>query len=274
MIKNSTLAASCAICLLVAATALAGVFDPGLYDGCACAATREAFLGQDLVSLIVLAFFAPSVLASRRSSVRGAIMSLGCLSYYIYCYGYYAFGLADTPLYLAYLAILGASAYAFIFIAAACAPSKILAAAGPRMPRVAISAFLIFAAAFTGIAVELPPLIGSAFAWRAAGMKSASAFIVTDLAILFPGMIIAACLALRRRIEGLFFSGVLLVKTVTLMPAIVAADLINLAGRGELLDPSFDIVATVFFAASLILSIIYFRSLPRAAADRGAAPSY
>lgn len=273
MIKNSTMAASCAICLLVAATALAGVLVPGLYEGCACAATREAFLGQDLVSLIVLAFFAPALVAAKRSSLRGVVMSLGCLSYYIYCYGYYAFGLADTPLYLAYLAILGASAYAFIFIAAACAPSRILAAASPRMPRIAVSSFLIFAAAFTALAIELPPLLGSAFAWKAAGMKSASAFIVTDLAILFPGMVIAAILALRRRSEGLFFSGVLLVKTVTLMPAIVAADLINLAGRGALLDPSFDVIATVFFAASLILSVVYFRSLPRAAADRGAAPS-
>jgi hypothetical protein len=104
-------------------------------------------------------------------------------------------------------------------------------------------------------------------------MRSASAFMILDLAILFPGMIIAACLALRRRSEGFFFSGVLLVKTVTLMPAIVAADLVKLAERGELLDPSFDIVATAFFASSLLLSIIFFRSLPKAAADKSAALS-
>jgi len=266
MMKKPFLAAPLAVAVLVGLSALLGLLVPGLYSGCACSATREAFLGQDAVSLIVLAFFLPSILAARRSSLRGAIMCLGCLSYYAYCYGYYAFGLADTPLYLVYLAIFGASAYAFIFIAAAWAPSKAFGEAPARMPRIAVSAFLVFAAAFTGIAIELPPFFASAFAWRSAGMESASAFIVMDLAILFPGMIIAAYLALRRRSEGYFFSGVLLVKTATLMPAIVAADVVNLAERGKLLDPSFDIIALVFLAASLCLSILYFRSLPRKAA--------
>jgi len=273
VIKTPTLAALCAIAAFVAASTLVGISVPGFYEGSSCAASREAFLGQDMVSLIVLFVFVPAFLAARRSSLPGAMISLGCLSYYSYTYGYYSFGLADTPLYLAYLAIFGASVYAFIFIALSFAPSKVLAESGSRIPRVAVSVFLIFAAAFTGIAIELPPLLKSAFAGEAAGMRSASAFMILDLAILFPGMVIAACLALRRRSEGYFFSGVLLVKTVTLMPAIVAADLVNLAERGELIDPSFDIVATAFFASSLVLSIIYFRSLPKAAADKGAALS-
>jgi hypothetical protein len=235
MTKNATYATLWAIAALVALTAIAGLALPGLYAGTACGASREAFLGQDAVSFLILAFFVPAILSARRSSLRGEIITLGCLAYYGYTYGYYAFGLADTTLYLIYLAVFGASVYAFIFLAAA----------------------------FTGLAIELPPLLGPALAWRPAGMKTSSAFIVMDLALLFPGMIIAAYLILRRRSEGCFFSGVLLVKTATLMPAIVAADAIDLVERGTLLDPSFDLVALVFFAGSLLLSIIYFRSLPK-----------
>jgi hypothetical protein len=264
MTKNATYATLWAIAALVALTALAGLTIPGLYAGTACGASREAFLGQDAVSFLVLAFFVPAILSARRASLRGEIMTLGCLAYYGYTYGYYAFGLADTPLYLVYLAVFGASVYAFIFLAAGCAPTRRFADAPARMPRVAVAAFLIFAAAFTGLAVELPPFLGSALAWRPAGMKTSQAFIVMDLALLFPGMVIAAYLALRRRSEGYFFSGVLLVKTATLMPAILAADVINMVERGMLLDPSFDLVAMAFLAASVILSILYFRSLPKA----------
>jgi hypothetical protein len=262
MMKNAAFAALWAIAALAALTALAGLMIPGLYAGTACDASREAFLGQDAVSFLVLLFFVPGIISARRGSLRGEILTLGCLAYYGYTYGYYVFGLADTPLYLAYLAIFGASIYAFVFLAAAREPERILADAPPRMPRIAVAAFLIFAAAFTGLAVELPPFLGSALAWRPAGMKSSKAFIAMDLSVLFPGMVIAACLALRRRSEGLFFSGVLLVKTATLMPAILAADAINLAQRGALLDPSFDLIALAFFAASALLSFLYFRSLP------------
>jgi hypothetical protein len=267
MIKKATYATLWAVAALVATAALAGLSIPGLYAGTACGASREAFLGQDAVSFLVLAFFVPAILSARRGSLRGDVMTLGCLSYYGYTYGYYAFGLADTPLYLVYLAIFGASIFAFVFVAAARSPSKAFAEFPARMPRVAVGAFLIFAAAFTGLAVELPPLLGSAIAWRPAGMKTSQAYIAMDLAILFPGMVVAAYLALRRRSEGCFFSGVLLVKTATLMPAILAADVINLAEGGDLLDPSFDLVALVFLAASTLLSILFFKSLPKPAAQ-------
>jgi hypothetical protein len=253
-----------AIAALVALVALAGLAIPGLYAGTACGASREAFLGQDAVSLLVLLLFVPAILPARRSSLGGEIMVLGCLAYYGYTYGYYAFGLADTPLYLGYLAIFGLSVFAFVFLASRCAPTRRFAETPARMPRIAVAAFLAFAAAFTGLAVELPPLLASAFAWKPAGMKTSKAFIIMDLALLFPGMAIAAYLALRRRSEGLFFSGVLLVKTATLMPAILAADAINLAEGGRLLDPSFDIAALVFLAASVVLALLYFRSLPKA----------
>jgi hypothetical protein len=263
MMRNEAFGTLWAIAALVALAALAGMALPGLYVGTACGASREALLGQDAVSLLILALFIPAIFSARRSSLGGEILVLGCLAYYIYCYGYFAFGLADTPLYLVYLAILGASTYAFIFLAVACAPAKRFAAVPSRVPRIAIAAFLAFAAFFTGFAIELPSLAAAALAARPAGMKPANAYIVTDLAILFPGMAIVAYLALRRRSEGLFFSGVLLVKTVTLMPAILAADAINLLERGELLDPSFDAIALAFLAASLVLTILYFRSVPR-----------
>ena len=263
--KNAAYSTLWAIVSLVALTTLAGLAIPGLYAGTACGASREAFLGQDAVSFLVLVFFVPAILSARRGSPRGEIMTLGCLAYYGYAYGYYAFGLADNPLYLVYLGILGACVYAFVFVAASCAPTRRFDETPARMPRVAVAAFLIFAAAFTALAIELPPFLHSAIAGRPAGMKAASAFIVMDLAILFPGMIIAAYLALRRRSEGYFFSGVLLVKTATLMPAIIAADVVNLVEGHALLDPSFDLIALVFFAASVALSISYFRSLPKVA---------
>jgi hypothetical protein len=273
MKRNAIQATSWTVAALVAIASFVGLAYPGLYSGTVCGASREALLGQDAVSLLLLALFMPAARSARRSSPGGEIVTLGCLAYYAYAYGYYAFGLADTPLYLVYLAILGSSIYGFIFLAASCAPAKRFAAVPPRMPRVAVAVFLTFAAAFTGFAVELPPLAAAALALRPAGMKPAIAYVVTDLAILFPGMIIVAYLALRSRSEGLFFSGVLLVKTVMLMPAILAAEAISLLGRGELIDPYFDVIALAFLGASLVLAVLYFRSLPRvprgdAAVDR------
>ncbi len=99
------------IVMLATAVSVVGLRFPGLYPhdwG------NGASLGNDLVTLVVaVPVLALAIIYSARGSVRGCLLWLGALSYMLYNYAFYVFGIPVTRLYLPWIAVFMLSGLAF-----------------------------------------------------------------------------------------------------------------------------------------------------------------
>src|SRR5215472_3491753 len=112
---NPMLWSTIAIALLVASTAVAGIFWPATY-------ARETLyekaggIGSDLVDLLLVV---PVILISGIKGYRGSVPArlvwLGTLGYLLYNFVLYAFGVHFNPLFLVYCATLSLCLYATVF---------------------------------------------------------------------------------------------------------------------------------------------------------------
>ena len=87
------------------------------------------------------------------------------------------------------------------------------------------------------------------------------AFYILDLSIVFPAMIIIAIINLSNKPSSVILSGIVLVKLVTLMPALLFNDIFHFIKNGHFLDISFDIIATVFTLFSFNLLYLFKRGI-------------
>ncbi len=101
--------------VLVIASALAGLVAPGFYRVVHPVLLAGSY-GQNWMSLTALPGLAWAVRVARRGSLRGVVVWLGLLAYYLYAYARYAFGPQLTVLYPLYVAIVSLSSIALVAI--------------------------------------------------------------------------------------------------------------------------------------------------------------
>ena len=107
----STLSKSTAILVLICA--LPGLFAPGFYRLVNPVLLPGSY-GQDWMSLAIMPVFLWAIQAGKAGSLRGLIVWIGLLTFYLYAYALYAFGPQYTALYPLYVAILGLSVFALV----------------------------------------------------------------------------------------------------------------------------------------------------------------
>ncbi|MGY2002689.1 hypothetical protein [Blastococcus sp. SYSU DS1024] len=194
--------------------------------------------GNTAVDAVVLALGIPLVVRAwrehRRGSPRGTVLLAGALGYLLYVYATYALGVAYNPLYLAYVALLSASLFAFV-AALATADRRALAAiaADPAFPHRTLSRFLLTAAAVTAV-VWLQPLVTALLAGTAPALLDVYTTPVTfsiDLAVVAPAAALAGLLVRRREPLGYLLAAPLLVTIVLLLPTIALSTALQ-AGAG------------------------------------------
>ncbi|WP_157943982.1 hypothetical protein [Blastococcus atacamensis] len=200
--------------------------------------TVFAAAGNRAVDAVVLGLGVPLVLGAwrqhLRGSPRGTVLLAGALGYLLYVYATYALGVAYNPLYLAYVALLSASAFAFI-AALAAADSRVLAAvaADPAVPHRALSRLLLASAAVTAV-VWLQPLVTALLSGTAPQLLDVYTTPVTfsiDLAVVTPTAALAGLLVRRRQPLGYLLAAPLLVTIVLLLPTIALSTTLQ-AGAG------------------------------------------
>jgi hypothetical protein len=234
------------VSLLVVFVAAVGLAEPSIYKAKLNTISPAELMGQDLVSWLVGVLCLLILLAYRQAERLLAIAWLGCLTYFVYIYAYFSFSLVSSVFFLAYLGIFGIALFCFIFLLAGMNRSVEGLVVNPRYPRRALSIFFV-AVVVIMLGIELPYLVQTTIVARGS-LKLFDAFYTLDLAIVFPAMIIAAVLNWRKKALGHLLTGVILVKVLTIMPALLFNDLFHWLETGTFLDIPFDFVALTFTA--------------------------
>ena len=203
---NPMLWSTIAIALLLAITAVAGIFWPATY------AKETLFsaaggLGSDLVDLIlVVPILLISGIKGYRESVSARLVWLGTLGYLLYNLVLYAFGVHFNALFLIYCATLSLCFYATVFSLPFISLEQITQTFSARAPRKTIAILLlvmsILFAAFD-LGEDIPALLAGRVPQSITQVNLPVSFIhVLDLVFLIPGMCITAFLLIRRKACG------------------------------------------------------------------------
>ncbi|MGD1063373.1 MAG: hypothetical protein ABR860_08940 [Terracidiphilus sp.] len=203
---NPMLWSTIAIALLVAVTAVAGIFWPATYAKETLYSSAGA-IGSDVVDLfLVVPLLLISGIIGYRGSVPARLVWLGTLGYLLYNFVLYAFGTHFKALSLVYWATLSLCFYATVFCLPLISLEQIAQTYSPRAPRktivILLLAIAVLFAAFD-LDEDIPALL--------AGRVPASVILVNlpvsfihclDLIFLLPGMCITSYLLFRRKASG------------------------------------------------------------------------
>lgn len=239
-----------------------GIFAPQLYAARKNTITVYELFGQDLMNALVGAVLLGAVLADREDRITSKVVWLGCLLYLAYLYGYFCFGLMGTPLYLGYLAIFGISLFGLILVTREVAQRPAVIAVNPRYPRRSVSILFFVCAALMSV-IEIKDLITKTI-FQPGNITPYDAYYVFDLGFIFPAMGIIGVMNWRGQPWGTLFSGVLLIKIMTLLPALVISDFLHQYHVGHFRDIGFDAIATGITLTATILFCFYQRGIREA----------
>jgi hypothetical protein len=187
--------------------------------------TGAANRGNDAVTLMLgIPLLIVSTLLYRRGSLRGGLLLMGTLVYFLYLYASYGLGTAFNRLFLVYIALFSASLFAFVLIFTSLDRQVLAARFTSGLPRRGVAIFM-FASGLVTLVVWLQPLLGALL--RDApppllGSYTTNITDVLDLGIITPATFIAGGLILRRDPLGYLVACALLVLEIMLAPMITA----------------------------------------------------
>lgn len=181
--------------------------------------------GTDAVTLVLgLPLLIGAAASYRRGALRGALLLLGALAYFLYVYASLALSAAYNDLFLVYVILFAASLAALALVTASIDRVALLARCSPGVPRRGPAAFMFISGSVT-LFVWLTPLLAARIADQPPKLLDSYATMVTDaldLAIIVPLCLVAGSLLLRRAALGYLIAFPLLGLIVLLCPAIAA----------------------------------------------------
>ena len=257
-----------AIALLVAATAVGGIFWPATYAR-ETPFSRVGGVASDIVDLLlVVPVLLISGIKGHRGSVPWRLAWLGTQGYLLYNFVIYAFGVHFNALFFVYCATLGLCLYATVFSLRFVPLEQIAQTYGPRAPRKTVAVvFLVLAIATT--AFDLPEDIAATLAGRLPQMATAAnlpvPFVhVLDLVFLLPALFIAAILLFRRKAAGYALAPVFL--TLLAIMNLELVSILAMMGRAGLGTSIPMIVSFLVLALGCAALLWFYLSSTRGAA--------
>jgi hypothetical protein len=259
-----------AIALLVAVTAIAGMYWPATYAR-ETPYSRAGALASDMVDLLlVVPVLLISGIKGYRGSVPARLVWLGTQGYLFYNFVIYAFGVHFNTLFLVYLATLGLCFYATVFSVSSISLEQIAQAYGPRAPRKTL-AIVFFALALSTAAFDLrediPAILAGRVPQSATAVNEPVNFVhVLDLAFLLPALCITASLLFRRKAAGYALAPACL--TLLAIMSVELASIVAVMGRAGFGMNFPMIISFVVLGAVFTVMLWFYFSL----AKRGATP--
>jgi hypothetical protein len=187
--------------------------------------TGAANRGNDAVTLVLgIPLLILSALFYRRGSLRGGVLLLGTLVYFLYLYASYALGIAFSRLFPVYIALFSASLFAFVLLFTSLDRQVLAAHFAPGLPRRGVAIFM-FASGLVTLVIWLQPLLMALIhnvPPPLLGSYTTNITDVLDLGIITPATLIAGGLILRRDPLGYLVAFALLVLEIMLAPMIAA----------------------------------------------------
>lgn len=222
------------------------------------------YKGQDAVTLILgIPLLLLFTVLYRRGSRRGGLLLTGILAYFLYVYATMSLGAAYNPLFLVYVALFGASFYAFVLVFTSVdldtLPDDVLA----NLPRRGPAAYL-FGAGLLTLFVWVTPLLGPLFRGQPLELLASSTTLVThalDLALITPATFIAGALVLRREPLGYKISFALLGIIVMLLPVLTASTVSQISAGlsftpAEIVGPIVGFAVLGLLAVGVVVAVL------------------
>jgi hypothetical protein len=163
--------------------------------------TAAGFKGQDAVTLfLAVPLLALTTVLYRRGSLRGSLLLLGVLTWFLYAYASMALGAAYNRFFLVYVVLFSASFFAFVTVFGSiqlgALPPKTLGQLPSRGPGA-----LLLASGLVTLFVWGSPLVEALLQNRPVELLASYTTMVTyalDLALITPTCFLAGALILRR----------------------------------------------------------------------------
>jgi len=179
------------------------------------------FRVADAVTLVLaIPLLVISSLLYRRGSLKGGLLLVGALAYFLYNYGSIAFGAAYTTLFLVYVALFSASLFGVVLALTSFDVQGLPTHFTAGLSRRGIGLFLAVSGVILlqWLVLSIVPALLQGTAPSV--VASSTTFItgVVDEGIVAPALIVAGALLLRRTPLGYLLASMMLVFTVALGP--------------------------------------------------------
>lgn len=231
--------------------------------------TGAANRGNDLITFVLaLPLLLYALARYRQDSLRGGLLLLGTLIYFLYLYGSYALGIAFNPLFLVYIALFSATLFAFVLLFSSVDRQWLAAHLAPTLPRRGIAIFM-FVSGLATLVIWLQPLLDALVQNKpspALGTYTTTITDVLDLGLITPATFIAGALIWRRNPTGYLIAYSLLVLEIMLTP-MIAAQTVSQLLAGITYTPAEIIGPMVGFATLGLFALWMMVILLRGTAD-------
>jgi hypothetical protein len=182
--------------------------------------------GTDVVTLVVgIPILLVAWLLYRRRSLRGALLLLGALPWFLYIGASYALGVvAYNDLFLAYVALFSVSLFAFVLVFRSLEVGSRFSEFAVLLPRRGPAVFMFVSGAVTFGVWMIEPVTSLFGGDPPERLDTYTTLFTTavDIAVIVPAAVVAGVLILRRRAVGYLIALSLLVLEAMLAPLIVA----------------------------------------------------
>jgi hypothetical protein len=223
--------------------------------------------GADLLTLVAgIPLLIVTTMPYRRGSLRGALLFLGSIVWFLYLYGSLALGTSYNNFFLIYVVLFSASLFAFIIAFQSIDRRSLPAHVTSRVPRRGLALFMIVSGLVT-LGVWLVEPLTALVQDEPPGLLEHSTTLVThalDLAIIVPAALLAGYLILRHDPLGYLIAFSLIVLEILLAPMIILQTLFQLSAgvtftTGEMVGPigGFLVIAliAIWFLVALLRGI-------------------
>ncbi|MDP3066477.1 MAG: hypothetical protein Q8N08_07040 [Methanobacteriaceae archaeon] len=256
------------ITILAMVTTLSGLFWKGMYARETVSIAAQA-RGQDLVTLLVTV---PVLLLAlyliRQNSLRGQMLWMGSIFYFLYTYASLSFLATYNQLFLVYVALFSLSLYTFLYGLLSLDVKAIKNDITPGKINKVAGAFTIFMAVMLAF-MWLSMIIGAIISGSTPAILETYTTLVIqalDLGVLVPAAIITGVLLLKGRAWGYALMSILLVKISLLGTAILSMIYFMAQNGVEIVlgQALFFVVATI---GGIIIAMAFYNNINSSVKD-------
>jgi hypothetical protein len=258
------------IAILAAATTLSGLFWKGLYSKETVSMGAQA-MGQDLVTLIVaIPILLVSLYLVNRRSLKGQMIWMGSIFYFLYTYASLSFLATYNQLFLIYVVLFGLSLYTFLYGLLSLDVKAIRKSITPGKTTSVASIFTILMAVMLAF-MWLSMIVGSLLSGSAPAVLETYTTLVIqalDLGVLVPAAIITGALLLKDRAWGYVLMSILIVK-ISLMGTAILSMIYFMSQNGVeivLGQALFFVMATL---GGIIIAGLFYNKIDNTVKDSG-----
>lgn len=220
--------------------------------------------GSDVLTIVLgIPLLLGSLILARRESLRGMLVLMGTLVYFLYVYASMSLGTAYNQFFLLYVALFGASLAAFILTFVSI-DRRDLAGRMPSTMRHAVPGwFMIVSGAVTLVVWLMEPVTALVNGNDPTILETSTTLIThaLDIAIIVPAAVLAGWLILRRVALGYLIAVTLLVLEIMLAPMIALQTVFQLSAgvtlsTAEIIGPIGGFVVISLLALGVLAYIL------------------